>query len=221
MDWKLRKQFLGDYTSIPGGGYITPLGRTAINHRKVMQYLVKTDWFTNQTRFLFVDFVGYNPSANLFNIVCLMMQASMSGDVSKFYTVSNVCIWHVSLEHIMYLYSYWLQFRRRLMRFDGMCIRRICSNTALLRIAIVLRSGFDVYSLNRWKFNTHFFTLSQLRLLFLIATFHCFLPLHYSTRHVFLIHYTYYLFRVLLQNVAGMWQSTDRHNIPAAIPLLF
>lgn len=79
--------FLVGYKSVPGGGYLTHLGRTPANHRKVLRQLVLKRWFANSTRFLFVDFVGYNPNTNLFNVVCLMMEISMTGDIMKHYTV--------------------------------------------------------------------------------------------------------------------------------------
>lgn len=73
---------------MPGGGYIAYMGRNPLNHRKMVNYLLKTNWFNNTTRFLFIDFVGYNAGANLFNIVSLMMEISMTGDIGTSYSVS-------------------------------------------------------------------------------------------------------------------------------------
>lgn len=69
----------GILENYPGGGYVTPLGRTQRNSIIVLQYLALTNWVDRHSRALFIEFLLYSPNSNLFNFIRILFEFSSSG----------------------------------------------------------------------------------------------------------------------------------------------
>lgn len=98
-----------DYEVLSGGGYIAYLGRKPINTRIILNHLVKRDWFTNRTRYIFVEFLAYNVHANYFNAITMIFHLSRSGDISKSYSIETfraftVSEWGLFWQIILYVF---------------------------------------------------------------------------------------------------------------------
>ncbi|XP_060529999.1 polycystin-1-like protein 2, partial [Cylas formicarius] len=75
--------YAGKFAVYPGGGYITPLGRTIKNSYINMQYLKRKNWLDLLTRAVFLEFLTYNPNCNVFNSIRVVFEISATGLVEK------------------------------------------------------------------------------------------------------------------------------------------
>ncbi|PSN31034.1 hypothetical protein C0J52_19081 [Blattella germanica] len=71
----------GVFSTYPGGGYITTLGRTLENSLLIWDFLMEQKWLDPLTRALFIEFTLYNANRNIFNIVNLLVEIDSTGAI--------------------------------------------------------------------------------------------------------------------------------------------
>lgn len=81
QDWRESKSMpcYGSLATYPGGGYISNLGRSLVNSRKILNYLQNNSWFDGHTRVVIIEGVLYGIDANIFNIVQLIAEQTVYG----------------------------------------------------------------------------------------------------------------------------------------------
>lgn len=65
-----------------------PLGRTYRNSELIFRYMLQTNWLDRLTRVLFVEFLTYSASSNLFSFVTIIFEYCPTGYVSQNLNVS-------------------------------------------------------------------------------------------------------------------------------------
>ncbi|CAG2061145.1 unnamed protein product [Timema podura] len=70
--------YFGEYATYHGGGYVSPLGRNLKNSQVVLKFLQHFNWLDRHTRAVFIEFTTYNINRNLFNVVHLLTEWSVS-----------------------------------------------------------------------------------------------------------------------------------------------
>ncbi|XP_066301752.1 polycystin-2-like protein 1 [Branchiostoma lanceolatum] len=61
------------------GGYSTPLGKTRTTGLRLATFLKEHNWLDERTRAVFVEVIFYNPHANLFSVVTLVVEFTNLG----------------------------------------------------------------------------------------------------------------------------------------------
>ena len=79
----------GKDTSYEGGGYVAQLGRVLLNAEVGLMYLASSGWLDRRTRGLFIEFVLYSPSANIFCDVCLFLERTAASSIQYIAKVSS------------------------------------------------------------------------------------------------------------------------------------
>ncbi|KAK3907830.1 Polycystic kidney disease protein 1-like 2 [Frankliniella fusca] len=73
--WDLDSLFsIGQETQIFGGGYVVDLGRVNLNAEIELRYMATKGWLDRRTRGVFIEFVLYSPSTNIFCDVFLFLE---------------------------------------------------------------------------------------------------------------------------------------------------
>ncbi|KAG5869003.1 hypothetical protein JTB14_035067 [Gonioctena quinquepunctata] len=78
-------QYMGKFSTYPGGGYVATLGRTLKNSLINAEYLFRNEWIDRYTRFLSIEFLLYSPNSNLFHSVTVRYELGISGYVRTKY----------------------------------------------------------------------------------------------------------------------------------------
>ncbi|CAH1277098.1 PKD1L3 [Branchiostoma lanceolatum] len=74
--------YVGDHGVYSGGGYTAALGGTLNDSLRTLASLRSNGWLDNRTRAVFMEAVLYNPHANLFGVVTMTTEFSITGRVS-------------------------------------------------------------------------------------------------------------------------------------------
>ncbi|KAI8498229.1 hypothetical protein Bbelb_241730 [Branchiostoma belcheri] len=65
------------------GGYLAPLGKTRASSLRLTKVLQQSRWLDERTRAVFVELILYNPHANLFSLVTLLVEFTNLGAVYR------------------------------------------------------------------------------------------------------------------------------------------
>ncbi|XP_066279609.1 polycystin-2-like isoform X3 [Branchiostoma lanceolatum] len=71
--------YFGEHGTYLSGGYQTTLGTTSEASLTTATYLQHHQWLDQQTRAVFVELILYNPHANLFSVVTVVVEFTTSG----------------------------------------------------------------------------------------------------------------------------------------------
>ncbi|XP_078572564.1 polycystin-2-like protein 2 [Branchiostoma floridae x Branchiostoma japonicum] len=71
--------FFGIHGTYLGGGYTTALGTTLTSSAALSAYLEQHNWLDERTRAVFVELILYNPHANLFSVVSIVVEFTQLG----------------------------------------------------------------------------------------------------------------------------------------------
>ncbi|XP_078593958.1 uncharacterized protein LOC144871881 [Branchiostoma floridae x Branchiostoma japonicum] len=74
--------YVGEHGVYSGGGYTAALGKTLNASLQTLAHLRSNNWLDNRTRAVFMETVLYNPHANLFAVVTMTTEFSITGHVS-------------------------------------------------------------------------------------------------------------------------------------------
>ncbi|XP_035689857.1 polycystic kidney disease protein 1-like 2 [Branchiostoma floridae] len=74
--------YVGEHGMYSGGGYTAALGKTLNASLQTLAHLRSDNWLDNRTRAVFMETVLYNPHANLFAVVTMTTEFSITGHVS-------------------------------------------------------------------------------------------------------------------------------------------
>ncbi|XP_078571576.1 polycystin-1-like protein 2 [Branchiostoma floridae x Branchiostoma japonicum] len=75
--------YFGQHGTYHTGGYYAPLRKTRASSRRLATSLQKSRWLDERTRAVFVEMILYNPHANLFSMVTLVVEFTNLGAVYK------------------------------------------------------------------------------------------------------------------------------------------
>nr|CAD7401394.1 unnamed protein product [Timema cristinae] len=82
----------GEYATYHGGGYVSPLGRNLKNSQVVLKFLQNFNWLDHHTRAVFIEFTTYNINRNLFNVVHLLTEWSVSSAWTTSYNTVKLLV---------------------------------------------------------------------------------------------------------------------------------
>ncbi|XP_066302434.1 polycystin-1-like protein 2 [Branchiostoma lanceolatum] len=71
--------YFGQHGTYLTGGYSTPLGKTRTTGLRLATFLKEHNWLDERTRAVFVEVILYNPHANLFSVVTLVVEFTNLG----------------------------------------------------------------------------------------------------------------------------------------------
>ncbi|CAH1238126.1 PKD1L3 [Branchiostoma lanceolatum] len=71
--------YFGQHGTYLTGGYSTPLGKTRTAGLRLATFLKEHNWLDERTRAVFVEIILYNPHANLFSVVTLVVEFTNLG----------------------------------------------------------------------------------------------------------------------------------------------
>ncbi|XP_035690161.1 polycystic kidney disease protein 1-like 2 [Branchiostoma floridae] len=74
--------YVGEHGVYSGGGYTATLNNTLSASLQTLEHLRSNNWLDNRTRAVFMETVLYNPHANLFAVVTMTTEFSITGHVS-------------------------------------------------------------------------------------------------------------------------------------------
>ncbi|XP_078571564.1 polycystin-2-like [Branchiostoma floridae x Branchiostoma japonicum] len=75
--------YFGQHGTYYTGGYYAQLGKTCASSRRLATFLQQHRWLNERTRAVFVEMILYNPHANLFSMVTLVVEFTNLGAVYK------------------------------------------------------------------------------------------------------------------------------------------
>ncbi|CAH1266451.1 PKD1L3 [Branchiostoma lanceolatum] len=109
--------YFGEHGTYLSGGYQTTLGTTSEASLTTATYLQHHQWLDQQTRAVFVELILYNPHANLFSVVTVVVEFTTSGvadtssEVVTFRLVQNGAIFLLTLRVALALFLLYFLLR--------------------------------------------------------------------------------------------------------------
>ncbi|XP_019635022.1 PREDICTED: polycystic kidney disease protein 1-like 2 [Branchiostoma belcheri] len=99
--------FFGKHGTYFGGGYTTALGTTITSSATLSAYLDQYNWLDERTRAVFVELILYNPHANLFSVVSVVVEfthlgpAFTSGEVATLRLIQQDALLLLALRGVL------------------------------------------------------------------------------------------------------------------------
>ncbi|XP_068085200.1 polycystin-1-like protein 2 [Anabrus simplex] len=156
----------GEFAFYPGGGYVSNLGKTRENSKKVLQFLVDYGWLDSLTRAVIVEFTLYNANRNLFNVVTLLIEVDAAGTCATSHNIKTASLLYIHSTNyrvqlvlfVLFVVMVSVLFLRQMMVMRELSVRVFCSKfwnlldvfivfVGIVCIAVVFARNFHVRSL--------------------------------------------------------------------------